>query len=102
MQKSAKPAAASTQPASPAPVVLYVAVGPKRGLTGTGKGAYSNSATMQAFQALPKATTVGLPLAAYHECAAARNHKGFTAYAVKYHWLIPAPAAGSPLAVGPA
>lgn len=96
MAKSAKPAATQNS----APVTLYIAVGPKRGLTGTGKGAYDNAATMDAFRAL-KGSANGLPLADYAKVAADRNHKGFTSYAVKYHWLVPAPQPGSPLATGP-
>lgn len=97
MAKSSK---AVVTAANPAPVVLYVAVGPKRGLTGTGHGKYSNEATMAAFMALANSKS-GLALSAYHAVATARGHKGFTAYAVKYGWLQPVPQPGSTLAVGP-
>lgn len=99
MSKQAK-SAPQAQVQAPAPVALYIAVGPKRGLTGTGHGRYSNEATMAAFMAITNSKT-GLPLATYHEVATARGHKGFTSYAVKYGWLQPVPPAGSPLAVGP-
>ena len=83
---------ATTPVAAPAPVVLYVAVGPKRGLTGTGNGAYSNTGTWQAFATLPGALNPGLPLTAYHAAAKLRNHTSFVGYCVKSRWLVPAAA----------
>jgi hypothetical protein len=89
---SKKSKAASIAPAQPvaansAPVVLYVAVGPKRGLTGNGGGRYSNEGTMAALAGLENAKTVGLPLEAYRAAAVARGHASFIGYAVKNGWL---------------
>jgi hypothetical protein len=103
----AAPAAPAATPAAPVASVapaapLYVAVGPKRGLTGNGGGAYSNVGTMLALQGLPGATTTGLPLTAYHACAKQRNHASFVGYAVKNGWLAlaTAPVAAPVVAVG--
>lgn len=90
MSKSkSSPATTPVAPAAPVPATLYIYIGSKRGLTGHKIG--PNADTLALLAAVPGASTTGAPLSAYQ--AAAGSHKRFVRYAVKSHWLVPAPKA---------
>lgn len=72
------------------PEPMYYWAGNKRDLTGRGppKADGQNRGTADAFKKLSDSKEgKGAPLAEYRAIAAARGHKGFARYAVKYGWL---------------
>ena len=86
--KSNAAVAAPVAPAAkPAPVVMYTVVAPKRALITTTTLQLSNAGTHAALAAQANGKPISGP-AALAVCVG-RGHKGFYAYAVRNHWLLP-------------